>query len=57
MTVENQTVLKADEGKMLTNGETFATVVYLGKNDSSLNWYEITEEEYHQILQEQENMI
>ena len=57
MIVENQTVLKADEGKMLTNGETFAKVVYLGKNDSSLNWYEITEEEYHQILQEQENMI
>ena len=50
-------ILKADEGKVITNGETFATVVYLGKNDSSLNWYEITEEEYHQILQQQENMI
>ena len=50
-------ILKADEGKVITNGETFATVVYLGKNDSPLNWTEITEEEYHQILQEQENMI
>ncbi len=48
MTVENQTVLKADEGKMLTNGETFATVVYLGKNDSADNWHEITEEEYEE---------
>ena len=57
MTVENQTILKADEGKFLTNGDTYAKVVYIGKNDSSLNWHEITEEEYNQILQEQENMI
>lgn len=50
MTVENQTILKADEGKFLTNGETFANVVYLGKNDSADNWYEITNEEYKQII-------
>lgn len=57
MTVENQTILKADEGKLLTNGETFGTVVYLGKNDSSLNWTEITQEEYNQIIQQQEDEI
>lgn len=45
MTKENITVLKADEGKTLTNGEAFGKVVYLGTNDSAENWYEITDEE------------
>ena len=42
-------VLEADEGKILTNGEIFSTVVYLGVNDSSENWKEITEEEAVEI--------
>ena len=46
MTVENQVVLKADEGKLLTNGETFAKVVYLGKNDNADNWHEVDETEF-----------
>ena len=44
--------LKADEGKVLTNGEAFSSVggeIYLGKNDSVENWHEITEEEYNEI--------
>ena len=44
--------LKADEGKVLTNGETYSSVgglVYLGVNDSPDNWYEITEEEYNAL--------
>lgn len=45
MIVENQTVLKADDGKLLTNGDTFGKVVYLGKNDSVDNWHEIDETE------------
>jgi hypothetical protein len=45
MKVENQTVLKADDGKLLTNGDTFGKVVYLGKNDSVDNWHEIDETE------------
>ena len=53
MIVENQTVLKADEGFYLTNGDTFAKVVYLGKNDSADNWHEVTEEEKEQAEAEQ----
>lgn len=53
MIVENQTILKADEGFYLTNGDTFAKVVYLGKNDSADNWHEITEEEKEQVEAEQ----
>lgn len=53
MIIENATVLKADEGKTLTNGEAFGKVVYLGKNDTAHNWHEITDEEA-QALQESE---
>lgn len=45
MIIENQTVLKSENGKMLTNGDTFGTVVYLGENDSADNWHEIDETE------------
>lgn len=61
MTTQTKTVklriLKADEGKVLTNGEDFSSVggeVYLGVNDSPDNWHEITEEEYNAIIAGQE---
>lgn len=54
MIIENQTVLKADEGFYLTNGETFASVVYLGKTDSLENWHEVTEAEKEQAEKETE---
>lgn len=44
MITEKITVLKADENMILTNGETFGRVVYLGKNDNVENWSEITVE-------------
>lgn len=49
MTTETQVILKADDGKWLTNGETFGKVVYVGKNDSVDNWHEITDEEKAQL--------
>jgi len=49
MITEKVTVLKADEGFTLTNGETFGKVVYLGINDSADNWREITDEEAQQL--------
>ena len=39
------TVLRADEGMMLTDNSTFGTAVYLGKEDDGTSWYEITTEE------------
>ena len=47
----------AKEGMWLTNGETFSKSVYLGKNDSVTNWYEITDSEYKEILRKQEEEI
>jgi hypothetical protein len=52
----------AEKDKVLTNGEAYSEVggsAYLGINDSEYNWWEITEEEYQEILakQEEENLI
>ena len=44
-----RTVLIADEGMMLTNGETFAKSVELGDWDKVENYREITEAEYNKI--------
>ena len=38
-------MLIADEGKMLTNGETYTSVVYLGKDENADNWQEINADE------------
>ncbi len=54
MLIENQTILKAEEGYTLTNGETFGKVVYLGRNDSASNWHEITEEEAMELQETEE---
>ena len=44
-----RTVLVADEGKVLTNGETYAQCVELGDWDKAENYHEITKEEYDEI--------
>ena len=44
-----RTVLIADEGKMLTDGETYAKSVELGDWDKVENYREITEAEYNKI--------
>lgn len=43
---EDEPILtKVLDGYVLTNGETYSTVVYLGINDSPENWREIPESE------------
>ena len=42
--------LTASEGHVLTNGENYGKVVYLAQGDDGEKWYEITEEEYNEIL-------
>lgn len=41
----NPRMLVADEGKTLTDGETYSQIVYLGKNESVDNWQEVNESE------------
>ena len=56
MTKETITSIKliASDGMILTNGEAYGKEVYLGTGDSPDNWYEITEEEYNAIANENE---
>ena len=43
-------LLCAEDGKILTDGKIYGKIVYLGSQDSINNYYEITIEEYQQIL-------
>ena len=53
MKIINDTTIQADEGKVLTNGTAFGSIVYLGKNDRIDNWYEITEDEAEHLQSEE----
>lgn len=46
-------VIKADEGKILTDGEVFGRVIYLGANRTAEEFHEITEKEYEEIRAEE----
>ena len=53
-TIDNgTTVLLADEGMMLTDNSSFGTTVRLGKNDDGAAWYEITEAEAEERMNEE----
>jgi hypothetical protein len=52
----NITKLTAADGYTLTNGEAYGKEIYLGCNDSTDNWHEITDAEYENIIKEQESM-
>lgn len=51
-----RTVLIADEGKMLTDGEIYAKSVELGDWDKAENYHEITTEEYDEIMSKNEEI-
>lgn len=53
MKQQTYTLLTADEGKILTNGETYGRVIALGHGISSEGYYEISAEEYEAILAEE----
>ena len=46
-------VLKAREGYVYTNGTDYGKIIYLASGKSPNDYYEITEEEYNKILEEQ----
>lgn len=47
-------VIKADEGKILTDGEVFGRTIYLAKGRTADEFYEITEAEYAEIQKQDE---
>ena len=52
--VQQNNIIEASEGMILTNGNTYAKKVALGKYDNCDNWREITIEEYSSLTQNQE---
>ncbi len=57
MKTEQITVNKiiADEGMILTDGETYGKVIFLGAERNADDFYEITQAEYEQKMSEAEN--
>lgn len=47
-------LLKADEGKVLTDGEVYGRTIYLANNRSPEEFHEITEAEYEEIQKQNE---
>lgn len=47
-------VIYADDGKVLTNGETYGKQIYLAEGVDPNSFHEITDEEYAKILKEEE---
>lgn len=46
-------IIYADQGKILTNGESYGTVVFLAENQTAEGWYEIDLSEYERRLQQE----
>ena len=49
-----RTILYADEGKILTDGEIYGKQIYLAVGVSPESFYEISEEEYSEIIKAKE---
>ena len=55
--MKTRVILYADDGKILTDGETYGRQIFLAEGRTSDSFYEITEEEYNQIMEAQGDLI
>lgn len=50
-------IIRADEGKWLTDGENYGKTISLAEDATIDNYYEITDEEYEEKMKELEQQI
>ena len=55
--MKTRTVIYADEGMVLTNGEVYGTTIFLAEGENGEKYTEITKEEYEAILAETEKEL
>ena len=55
--MENKRHIVAPDGMVLTNGEIYATELWLGDGDSASNWCAITKEEAEEIQDDNDNEV
>ena len=51
--MKTRVILYADEGKILTDGEIYGKQIFLAENKSAEDFYEISEEVYNALMNEQ----
>lgn len=51
--MKTRTILYADEGKILTDGEIYGSQVFLEENRNASDFYEISQEMYDILMEEQ----
>ena len=47
--MKTRTVIYADEGKVLTDGEIYGVQIFLAEGQTAEEFYEITQDEYEEI--------
>ena len=55
--MKKRTVLYAEEGKVLTDGNTYGKQIFLGDGKYEIDYHEITDAEYEAILAAQESEV
>ena len=55
--MKTRTVIYADEGKVLTDGEIYGVQIFLAEGQSAKEFHEITQEEYEEITKAENEPI